>query len=155
MDNLIGRLVAGCRGRVMPLALGVALAGCAGENPASPSIGDSEGPQLERADQTAAARFPISVTPRSVRVDCSLNTSCTTSVTLSATGAAVFSWSVADEFTVNFGATTCGGTLDNSSCVIGLIVDTSGEPGRRTGVLTIELAGGGPTKTYRLTARVS
>jgi hypothetical protein len=155
VDAFIGRLVAGCRGRVVPLVVGVALAGCAGENPASPSASDGEGPQLERADQAAAARFPISVSPKSVRLNCPLNGFCETPVALSAFGEVSYDWSV-EGFTVNSANSNCDGSFDlsNSSCVITVVAFTS-EPGRQDGIMTITDRSTGTTKTVRLTARVS
>jgi hypothetical protein len=155
MDAFIGRLVAGYRGRVVPLVVGVALAGCTGENPASPSASGGEGPQLEKANQAAAARFPISVSPRSVRLNCPLNGFCETPVALSASVDVSYDWSV-EGFTVNFANSNCDGSFDlsNSSCVITVVAFTS-QPGRQEGIMTITDRSTGTTRTVRLTARVS
>ena len=154
MDNIIGSLVAGCRGRVVPLVVGVALAGCTGENPSSPSERDGES-ELQRADQVAAARFPISVSPKNVRLNCALNGFCETPVALSASGEVSYDWSV-EGFTVNFANSNCDGSFDinNSSCVITVVAFTS-QPGRQNGIMTIRDVTTGAIKTVRLTARVS
>jgi len=154
MDDVIGRLVAGGRGRVVPVVLGLVLAGCTGENPASPSARDGES-ELRGADQVAAARFPISVSPRSVRLNCALNGFCETPVALSASGEVTYDWSV-EGFTVNFANSNCDGSFDssNTGCVITVVASTS-QPGRQEGLLTIREVTTGATRTVRLTARVS
>ena len=152
MANFFGRLIAG--GRVVPMVMVVALAGCTGENPSSPSENDGR-PQFDRADQVAAARFPISVSPKNVRLNCTLNGFCETPVALSASTEVRFDWSV-EGFTVNFANSNCDGSFDssNTGCVITVVAPTSA-PGRQEGVMTVTDLGTGVTKTVRLTARVS
>ena len=149
MDNVIRSVVAGCRGLVVPLAVGVALAGCTGEHPSSPSESGLQG-----ADQVAAARFPISVSPKNVRLNCALNGFCETPVALSGSGEVQYDWSV-EGFTVNFANSNCDGSFDSSnpSCVITVVAFTS-EPGRQEGLLTVREVTTGATRTARLTARV-
>jgi hypothetical protein len=150
---MIGRLVTDRRGWVVALVAGVGLAGCTGESPSSPSQRDGES-ELQRADHVAAARFPISISPKNVRLNCALNGFCETPVAISASGEVSYDWSV-EGFTVNFANSNCDGSFDisNSSCVITVVAFTS-EPGRQEGLLTIREVTTGATKTARLTARV-
>lgn len=154
MEQLIGTQVTEWRARIVPLVLGIALAGCAGDAPSSPSGHEGHGSGFRQAGEVAAARFPISVSPRSVRLTCALGGFCETPVALSASTDVSFDWSVEGDFTVNFANTNCDGTFDisNTGCVLAVVAFTTGDPGRRTGILTIE--SGGATKTVRLTARV-
>ena len=153
MNIMLGRLVIGRRGWVVALVLGVGLAGCTGETPSSPSERDGES-ELQRADHVAAARFPISISPKNVRLNCALNGFCETPVAISASGEVSYDWSV-EGFTVNLANSNCDGSFDisNSSCVITVVAFTS-EPGRQEGLLTIREVTTGATKTARLTARV-
>jgi hypothetical protein len=139
--------------RFVPVVVGVALIGCDGEIPSSPSPSPGAGPQFEAAEQVAAARSVLSVAPKNVHLRCNAGFPCEADVIVSSSSPVSIQYSAEGEFGINFGGTFCSGTL-SGSCSIRVEVQSTEIPGRRSGNLLIEDLTNGSTKTVRLSARV-
>lgn len=157
MDRLMRKLKTGWCTASAAAAVGVALTACGGEMPSSPSTPSADGPGLTDVAQTAAARSPLSVSPRSVRLQCnSGGFPCDIQVIVTSSVPVALDYFLNGDFIINAGATTCVrfSTLAGS-CTIGVSVGTTEFPGRRSGTLTVNESTTGTSKTVRLAARVS
>ena len=109
------------------------------------------------APSFAVTKGPISVDPRSLRIQCTAGAPCTATLYVHVMSPVTFSYQIdGADFILNPLVSTCvQGVNPQGTCYIGVKVATTDIPGRRTATLVISESTGGTSVTVRMSARIS